>query len=188
MNRAPHGRRPRTLVCFLAALSAGACAADGGEPPAGRGTPPAGWDDGLRQPEAPDRNPAPDVVEIDLEARVASIELVPGTPSPVWTFGGVLPGPLIRVPAGARLLVHFHNNLPEETTVHWHGVRLTADMDGVPEHSQPVVLPGASFDYAFTVPDSGLFWYHPHSTAPCWSSRAARAPRPTNRPGWATSW
>ena len=85
-----------------------------------------------------------------------------GTSSPVWTFGGTLPGPLIRVPVGARLIVHFHNNLPEETTIHWHGVRLTADMDGVPEHSQPAVQPGGSFDYSFTVPDSGLFWYHPH--------------------------
>jgi hypothetical protein len=56
----------------------------------------------------------------------------------------------------------FTNHLPEETTIHWHGVRLPASMDGVPEHSQPAVPPGGSFDYSFAVPDSGLFWYHPH--------------------------
>ena len=154
--------RPRyvqMLTCVLAA-AAGACSPDGGKP-AGPAQP-AGWDDGIRLPEAVDRNPNPEVVEVDIEARVSLVNLVAGGPTPAWTYDGLLPGPLLRVPVGARLIVHFKNNLPEETTIHWHGVRLTADMDGVPEHSQPAVPPGGSFDYSFTVPDSGLFWYHPH--------------------------
>lgn len=123
---------------------------------------PAGWDESVRLPEAPDLDPAPQVVEIELEARVTDLQLVAAGASAAWTYNGMLPGPLIRVPTGARLKVHFKNNLPEETTVHWHGIRLPAEMDGVPEHSQPAVPPGGSFDYDFVVPDSGLFWYHPH--------------------------
>ena len=124
--------------------------------------PPAGWDETVRGPAALDRNPDPNVVEVDLEARTVMVEYKPGVPVETWTYGGGSPGPLIRVPQGARLIVHFTNNLPEETTVHWHGVRLPAAMDGVPDHSQPAVPPGGHFDYDFIVPDAGLFWYHPH--------------------------
>ena len=143
---------------MLAAV-AGACA-----PPPGATGPaqPAGWDVGIRLPDAVDDDPSPEVLEVNLEARVSPVQLVPGGPTPAWTYNGQLPGPLLRLPVGARVIVHFTNNLPEETTIHWHGVRLTADMDGVPEHSQPAVPPGGSFDYSFTVPDSGLYWYHPH--------------------------
>jgi FtsP/CotA-like multicopper oxidase with cupredoxin domain len=133
-----------------------------GAPDAAPGRQPAGWDQGLRLPEPVDRNPAPDVVEIDLEAKVSPVSIVAGGSSPVWSYNGLLPGPLIRVPTGARLIVHFKNSLPEETTVHWHGVRLPADQDGVPAHSQPAIAPGGTFDYSFVVPDSGLYWYHPH--------------------------
>src|SRR5262249_54874880 len=63
---------------------------------------------------------------------------------------------------GDRLIVHFKNNLPKPTTVHWHGVRVPIEMDGVPGISQPEVEPGASFTYDFTVHDAGLYWYHPH--------------------------
>jgi FtsP/CotA-like multicopper oxidase with cupredoxin domain len=125
-------------------------------------SPPLGWDDAIRLPAAMDRDLAPDVVEIDLEARLAPVEILPGIITQAWTYGGTLPGPLIRVPVGARLIVHFKNMLPDETTIHWHGVQLPADMDGVPVHSQPAVPTGGSFDYSFIVPDSGLFWYHPH--------------------------
>jgi FtsP/CotA-like multicopper oxidase with cupredoxin domain len=79
-----------------------------------------------------------------------------------WTYDGGLPGPLIRVKVGDRLIVHFSNQLPKPTTVHWHGLRVPIQMDGVPHHSQPEVEPGGSFVYDFVVPDAGLFWYHPH--------------------------
>jgi FtsP/CotA-like multicopper oxidase with cupredoxin domain len=121
-----------------------------------------GWDANLKLVEAADLNPDPHVVEINLTARVASVEIAPGTRVDAWTYDGRLPGPLIRVRVGDRLIVHFLNRLPQPTTIHWHGLRVPIQMDGVPEHSQPEVKPGESFTYDFTVPDAGLFWYHPH--------------------------
>jgi len=125
-------------------------------------TQPAGWDEQLRLPEAIDVNPAPHVFETTLTAKVVNLELVPGKITPVWTYNGLLPGPLIRVARGDRLLVHLVNELPEATTIHWHGIRLPNAMDGVPGTTQPEVAPGGSFDYDFVVPDAGTFWYHPH--------------------------
>ncbi|HCV40973.1 MAG TPA: copper oxidase, partial [Pseudomonas sp.] len=60
------------------------------------------------------------------------------------------------------LRVRFINHLPVETTIHWHGIRLPLEMDGVPYVSQLPVKPGEYFDYKFRVPDAGSFWYHPH--------------------------
>jgi len=123
---------------------------------------PAGWDANVKLTEATDLNPDPHVVEINLRAEVAPVEIAPGVRSQLWTYNGGLPGPLIRARAGDRLIVHFSNALPQPTTVHWHGVRLPIQMDGVPEISQPEVKTGGSFTYDFVVPDAGLFWYHPH--------------------------
>jgi len=69
---------------------------------------------------------------------------------------------LIHARRGDRLIVHFTNRLPQSSTVHWHGVQVPIEMDGVPGASQPPVEPGGSFTYDFIVPDAGLFWYHPH--------------------------
>jgi FtsP/CotA-like multicopper oxidase with cupredoxin domain len=123
---------------------------------------PEGRDTGLELAQAPDINPDPRVVEIELEARVARIEIAPGQSVDAWTYDGRVPGPLIRLRVGDRLVVHFTNRLPGATTVHWHGLRVPFDMDGVPGYSQPAVNPGESFTYDFIVPDAGLFWYHPH--------------------------
>ena len=143
----------------LAALAATACGSESEAPLAGQ---PEGWDDDLRLPEPEDRSADPDVLEIDLTARVAELELVPGKKTPAWTYGGTIPGPLLHVKRGDRLIVHFKNELPEATTIHWHGVRLPNAMDGVPDMPSPAVEPGGTFDYDFTLPDAGLFWYHPH--------------------------
>src|SRR5262249_33733792 len=62
---------------------------------------------------------------------------------------------------GDHVIVHFKNELPEPTTIHWHGVRVPNAADGS-DHTQAPVQPGASFDYEFDVPDAALFWYHPH--------------------------
>jgi FtsP/CotA-like multicopper oxidase with cupredoxin domain len=121
-----------------------------------------GWNAGLRLTETVDLNSDPRVVEINLEARVARVEIAPDRHVEAWTYDGGLPGPLIRVRVGDRLIVHFSNRLPTPTTVHWHGIRLPNRMDGVPGHSQPEVQPAESFTYDFVVPDAGLFWYHPH--------------------------
>jgi len=123
---------------------------------------PDDWDAGIRLAEAVDRNPDPHIVEIDLTARVADVTIAPGRHVRAWTYNGLLPGPLIRARVGDRLIVHFTNELPDPTTVHWHGVRVPIEMDGVPEISQPPVRRGASFTYDFVLRDAALYWYHPH--------------------------
>lgn len=83
--------------------------------------------------------------------------------TPVWGYGGGVPGPVLRVPQGARLTRRFVNDLPQPSTVHWHGIRIANAMDGVPDLTQPVVPPGDDFLYDFVVPDAGTYWYHPHN-------------------------
>src|SRR5687767_1512866 len=126
------------------------------------GQQPDAWDADLRLREAIDHDADPRVVEVHLEARVAPVEIAPGVTVQAWTYDGGIPGPLIRVRVGDRLVVRFANQLPQPTTVHWHGLRIPIQMDGVPGHSQPDVPPGGTFTYDFVVPDAGLFWYHPH--------------------------
>ncbi|MDP2320511.1 MAG: multicopper oxidase family protein [Acidobacteriota bacterium] len=123
---------------------------------------PPGWDAGLKLKESIDTNPDPKVVEVTLTARLAEVEVAPGKRVQAWTYDGGLPGPLIKTRVGDRLIVHFTNELQEPTTVHWHGVRVPIEMDGVPGISQPEVKQGESFTYDFIVRDAGLYWYHPH--------------------------
>ena len=123
---------------------------------------PPDWNAEFRLQSPEDLNPDPAIVEINLAAKVASVEVAPGKRVNAWTYDGGLPGPLIRTRVGNRLIVHFKNELPEPTTVHWHGVRVPIEMDGVPGISQPDVKTGESFTYDFTVRDAGLYWYHPH--------------------------
>jgi FtsP/CotA-like multicopper oxidase with cupredoxin domain len=81
--------------------------------------------------------------------------------TPVWAYGDTVPGPTLRVRRGEELRVRVFNDLEEPTSVHWHGVRLPNDMDGVPHLTQPPIAPGASFNCRFRAPDAGTFWYHP---------------------------
>jgi FtsP/CotA-like multicopper oxidase with cupredoxin domain len=100
----------------------------------------------------------------DLVARPGRAPLV-GAPYPetaVWSYNGAIPGPEIRVRQGARLRITVENQLAEETTVHWHGLRVPYAMDGVPHLTQPPIAPGEAFVYEFEVPDAGTYWYHPH--------------------------
>ena len=80
----------------------------------------------------------------------------------VWSYNGTVPGPELRVRQGEQLRVTVENRLDEETTIHWHGVRVPNAMDGVPHLTQKPIAPGETFDYAFDCPDAGTFWYHPH--------------------------
>jgi FtsP/CotA-like multicopper oxidase with cupredoxin domain len=80
----------------------------------------------------------------------------------VWAYNGTVPGPEIRVRQGERLRVSVENRLAEETTVHWHGMRVPNAMDGVPHLTQKPIAPGETFNYAFDAPDAGTYWYHPH--------------------------
>lgn len=115
---------------------------------------------------ASDLDPDPDVVEIELVASAGAVGLRASQTTSVLGYrdgdGEVsVPGPLIEAKVGDLLRVHFRNELDEPTTVHWHGLRLPAEMDGNPMVSG-VVMPGESFEYAFTVADAGTYWYHPH--------------------------
>lgn len=102
--------------------------------------------------------------EHELVAGVDRLRMVP-EPHPdteVWCFNGSVPGPEIRARRGERLRVVVRNELDEDTTVHWHGIRLPNDMDGVPNLTQNPIGPGESFVYEFDLLDAGTFWYHPH--------------------------
>ena len=106
----------------------------------------------------------PDVKTLTLTASPAAIQVGPdGTqPTQLWCFNGQFPGPEIRVRQGDRLRVRFVNQLPQPSSVHWHGIRLPNNMDGVPGLTQDPVPPGGEFVYEFDCPDAGTFWYHPH--------------------------
>jgi FtsP/CotA-like multicopper oxidase with cupredoxin domain len=110
---------------------------------------------------ATDENPDPRVVEVSLEARPGTKLYADSPETAVWTYNGSVPGPLISGRVGDELLVHFTNELPEETTIHWHGLRLPASMDGTLAMQSPVP-PGGTFEYRYELKDAGLFWFHPH--------------------------
>ena len=110
---------------------------------------------------------ADDEASLVLRARPGAAQLAPsGLPeTPIWGYQGRVPGPTIRVPQGERITRRFVNELPQASTVHWHGVRIENAMDGAPEVTQAVVPPGGEFVYDFVAPDAGTFWYHPHERA-----------------------
>lgn len=122
---------------------------------------PPDWDADIKLKEPTDLNPDPRILEINLTAKLADVPIA-GTTVRAWTYDGGIPGPLIRARVNDRLIVHFKNELPEPTTVHWHGVRVPIEMDGVPDISQPAVKQGETFTYDFVLRDAGLYWYHPH--------------------------
>ena len=104
---------------------------------------------------------APGTVEVTLTASPARLSLVPGTSADAYAYNGSVPGPTLEAYEGDRVIVHFRNELPEPTTIHWHGLHIPAVMDGSPLHP---VAPGASYDYVFTIKPgtAGTYWYHPH--------------------------
>jgi FtsP/CotA-like multicopper oxidase with cupredoxin domain len=95
---------------------------------------------------------------LDLTAGVVRRTLA-GRSYTMFGFNGQYPGPMLRVPQGAQVVVRFHNALPLPSTVHWHGLRLDARFDGVPGLSQPAE-PGRASRIELGLPDGGIFWYH----------------------------
>lgn len=112
--------------------------------------------------EAARRVPGSAVKALTLTAAPATVDLG-GRTVQTWAFDGQVPGPEIRLVAGDVLEATVVNRLPQPLSMHWHGVRLRNDMDGVPGVTQRPIAPGGSFTYRFTVPDAGTFWYHPHT-------------------------
>lgn len=114
---------------------------------------------------APDLDPAEDTVEVAL--RAAPFAWDPGTGTPLsggLAFNGSVPGPLIEVVRGQMLRVRFTNNTSMPLTLHWHGLRVPDEMDGILQMEHPV-QPGGTFVYEFPVIDAGLYWYHPHMSS-----------------------
>lgn len=77
-------------------------------------------------------------------------------------YNGSIPGPFIQVEQGSTVTINFTNETEIPSTIHSHGLRLDYKNDGTPGLSQKVVMPGESYSYTLTFPDSGSFWYHPH--------------------------
>ena len=80
----------------------------------------------------------------------------------LWGFNGSAPGPTIQANEGDRIRIVFDNHLPEPTGIHWHGLELPIEMDGVPGIGQKPVMPGERFIYEFPLHQNGTFFYHPH--------------------------
>lgn len=96
-----------------------------------------------------------------LDARLVR-RTIAGRAFAAYGFNGQYPGPLIRVPQNATIVVNFTNHIDQPSAVHWHGVRLDNRSDGVPHLTQEPVPPGGRFRYAVHFPDAGIYWYHPH--------------------------
>lgn len=100
--------------------------------------------------------------EFRLEAVAGQVDLG-GLVVPTWTYGGAVPGTPIRIRAGEVVRATLTNRLPNHTTIHWHGVALRNDADGVPDVTQPPVAAGEAYVYEFTAAHPGTFWFHPHA-------------------------
>ena len=101
----------------------------------------------------------------DLTAKVVQWEVEPGRRVEAWAYNGVVPAPQIRVREGDRVRIVLKNELPESTAIHFHGLELPNDQDGVPFITQPPVKPGQSYTYEFTVSNAGSHMYHSHHNA-----------------------
>ena len=100
-----------------------------------------------------------------LVARASRVALV-GASHPetdVWSYDGLVPGPEIRLRQGQTLRAEVENRLSQDTTIHWHGLRVPNAMDGAAYVTQKPIQPNKSFTYEFVVPDAGTYWYHPHA-------------------------
>ncbi|MFT8366228.1 MAG: copper resistance system multicopper oxidase [Gluconobacter cerinus] len=112
----------------------------------------------------------------------ASTGLLPSTPSNIWdlkvsrthisldgksmhapSIGGTVPGPILRWKQGETVTLNVSNALDETTSIHWHGIRVPSNMDGVPGLSFAGIPPGETFSYRFRLHQSGTYWYHSHS-------------------------
>ena len=118
--------------------------------------------DSVAAAEASRKVAGSEVVSARLSPRPVTVDLG-GRTVDTWAYGESVPGPLLRATAGDILRVRVDNQLPTETSVHWHGVALRNDMDGVPGITQDPIRARDSFTYEFTVPDPGTYFCHPHS-------------------------
>ncbi len=120
------------------------------------------WVGEIQPRAAHDFNPSPDTVEVVIVAYPRKLNFGDGHKrTRVWTYNGGIPGPTINARIGDTLIVHFFNFLPEESTIHWHGLELPSNMDGSHISQNPVPR-GGYFRYEFPLLRASTFWYHPH--------------------------
>lgn len=100
--------------------------------------------------------------QFDLNLNYAHVNFT-GNPATATTINGGLPGPILRWKQGDTVTLRVHNQLAQHSSVHWHGIILPSEMDGVPGLSFAGIHPGESFEYRFKVQQSGTYWYHSHS-------------------------
>lgn len=102
------------------------------------------------------------VKEFHLVPQPVRREFLPGYWMDVWGFNGSMPGPTIEITQGDRIRIVVTNELPEETTVHWHGFEMPVQYDGASTMTQNPIKPGKSFVYEFDVHEEGTYFYHTH--------------------------
>ena len=103
--------------------------------------------------------------QFDLDAKIVDWEVEPGKIVKAWTYNGQVPGPIIRVNVGDKVRIVLKNDLPESTSLHFHGIRVPNAMDGVDPYTQPPIKPGESFTYEWTPQEDGIGMYHSHHNA-----------------------
>jgi FtsP/CotA-like multicopper oxidase with cupredoxin domain len=103
----------------------------------------------------------PHTVEVTIVAQPTRLSFIPGKSTVGYAYNGRVPGPTLEAYEGDKVIVHFRNELPEATTIHWHGLHIPSTSDGSPFYP---VAPGSTFDYVFTLKpgSAGTYWYHPH--------------------------
>ncbi|NGP90029.1 copper resistance system multicopper oxidase [Fodinibius halophilus] len=106
-------------------------------------------------PQGPDN-----VIDLTIGKMPKSID---GKEGEAIGINGTVPGPIIRLKEGQDVLLRVTNNLDEETSIHWHGIILPFQMDGVPGVSFDGIAPGTTFEYRYPVKQNGTYWYHSHS-------------------------
>lgn len=102
------------------------------------------------------------LVEYNLDIGYKTVNYT-GTPVKSMAIGGSIPGPTIEATVGDILRVTFHNKMNVETSIHWHGILLPNNQDGVPYLTTPPIKPGKSFTYEYKIKHSGTYWYHSHT-------------------------
>jgi len=103
------------------------------------------------------------VVEIKLTIARETVQIT-GNPTTGMTINGGIPGPSLRFRQGDIARIHVHNKMDVDTSIHWHGVLVPPDMDGVPYITFPPIKPGTTFTYEFPIRQAGTYWYHSHTS------------------------
>ena len=132
-------------------------------------------------PVLEDENPDENIVEVTLTAAPLQVALSETETLTMLAYNGSVPGPLLQAKVGDEVVVHFENRLDEPTTVHWHGLRISEEMDGNPRIQEPV-QPGEDFTYRYVVEEAGSYWYHPHVNANTQVEMGMQAPDGRPRP------